>query len=88
MTWRDKARPLVREAIREVRAAEPDLTTRQVQRRVNACCPIRDDVWPLRIWRDETRRQLGLKPPRPPRPVEPPPAPSLVLPGCEEEETL
>lgn len=84
MTWRDRARPLVREAIREARDAEPGLTVRQVQRRVNGLCPIRDDVWPLRIWRDETRRQLGLKPPRRKRPVPPPPAPSGVLPGIEE----
>jgi hypothetical protein len=61
MTWREHISPMIEKTIAHCRAKGLDMkATRRALREAN---PYRDGPhWPYRIWCDEVRCQLGLKP--------------------------
>ena len=58
-TWRDTAKPIIRDVIRENSGADPKV----VRRALRKAYPWGErSMWPYRVWCDEVRKQLGLKP--------------------------
>lgn len=68
-TWRDRYRPIVADVIAKI--GTQDL--RSVRRALRSAFPGPRAYHCLKIWRDECRLQLGLKPKKPPRNLRPDP---------------
>ena len=59
MTWRDKARPIIAAVI----ASHPSADTNSLKRALRKAYPWGPrEYYPYKIWCDEVRVQLGLKP--------------------------
>lgn len=72
MTWREQSAPIIAKVIAETESKDLGL----LKTRLREAYPWGFyGVWPAQIWRDEIKRQLGLKPPlkRGGRKVEPVP---------------
>lgn len=61
MTWRDRARPI----IQKVLADNYNLPPKMLRKKLREAYPFHERAMhPYKIWLDEIRRQLGLKPER------------------------
>lgn len=57
-SWRDHARPIIAQVIRDVGKADP----KKLRQALRDAYPYGErSMWPYKVWCDEVRRQLGLK---------------------------
>ena len=60
--WRDKASPVIEKVLRE----NEGKTIKEIRKELAKAYPFgQKKYWPYKVWLDEIRSQLGLKPPRP-----------------------